>query len=142
MLSPATRGGLTRAALGGGLIAVLVALVAVACTQAPRPAVPVAELQTRAGELMKQSEAEVTRKSAGCVSCHTQTDSKTMHEARNVKLGCTDCHGGDAGATAPPGTGPGNADYEAAKKAGHVQPHDAHLFASPAHVQRAAAAWL
>ncbi len=142
MLSAATRGGLTRAALGGGSIAVFVALVAVACTQAPRPAVPVAELQTRAGELMKQSDAEVTRKSAGCVSCHTQTDSKTMHEARNVKLGCTDCHGGNAGATAPAGTASGNPDYEAAKKAGHVQPHDAHLFASSANPQRAAAAWL
>ena len=35
-------------------------------------------------------------KSRGCVSCHTQSDRKTMHASEAVVLGCTDCHGGDA----------------------------------------------
>jgi len=43
-----------------------------------------------------QSLAEVERKSAGCMSCHTETDSHTMHNNPAVRLGCTDCHGGDA----------------------------------------------
>src|SRR5688500_2185072 len=43
-----------------------------------------------------QSDDDVNAKSSGCQSCHTQTDSKSMHKAPSVKLGCTDCHGGDA----------------------------------------------
>ena len=43
-----------------------------------------------------QSMAEALQKSAGCQSCHTTTDSMTMHESPGVVLGCTDCHGGDA----------------------------------------------
>ncbi len=52
-------------------------------------------------------------KSAGCVSCHTASDRKTMHASEAVVLGCTDCHGGDAtvfgsnpiAATDPPAAG-------------------------------------
>ena len=42
-------------------------------------------------------------KSAGCVSCHTASDRKTMHASESVVLGCTDCHGGNAGVFAPAG---------------------------------------
>ena len=35
-------------------------------------------------------------KSAGCITCHTRTDSFTMHKTPGVILGCVDCHGGDA----------------------------------------------
>ena len=35
-------------------------------------------------------------KSAGCMSCHEETDAKSMHANPGVVLGCTDCHGGDA----------------------------------------------
>src|SRR3974377_1329306 len=45
---------------------------------------------------MKQTEAEAATKSAGCMSCHTTTDSLTMHTSPGVTLGCTDCHGGNA----------------------------------------------
>src|SRR5436190_11234291 len=34
-------------------------------------------------------------KSGGCVSCHTDSDQKTMHASSAVVLGCADCHGGD-----------------------------------------------
>ena len=44
MPSAAARSGLARHALGGGLIALLAALVVVACTQASKPGVPVADL--------------------------------------------------------------------------------------------------
>lgn len=43
-----------------------------------------------------QSIASADAKSDGCMSCHTSTDSKSMHESPGVILGCTDCHGGDA----------------------------------------------
>jgi hypothetical protein len=43
------------------------------------------------------------KKSSGCVSCHTQSDRKTMHANSAVVLGCTDCHGGDANIVAPAG---------------------------------------
>ena len=46
--------------------------------------------------LLKQSPAQVNQKSDGCVSCHTATDSPTMHTTGTVRLGCTDCHGGNA----------------------------------------------
>ena len=44
---------------------------------------------------MKQTAAEATAKSAGCMSCHTTTDSLTMHTSPGVTLGCADCHGGN-----------------------------------------------
>ena len=45
---------------------------------------------------LSQTQAEMDAKSNGCESCHTSTDQKTMHANPAVKLGCTDCHGGDA----------------------------------------------
>ena len=50
------------------------------------------------------TDAEVERDSVGCVSCHTDSDAKTMHVSQAVKLGCASCHGGDAGVIAPGGT--------------------------------------
>ena len=44
-----------------------------------------------------QSVEVANNKSEGCQSCHTSTDSASMHESTSVVLGCTDCHGGDAG---------------------------------------------
>lgn len=44
-----------------------------------------------------QSVESVRGKSAGCQSCHTANDSASMHQSPSVLLGCTDCHGGDAG---------------------------------------------
>lgn len=42
-----------------------------------------------------QTDLEVKRKSAGCIECHTNMDSHTMHASPNVVLGCTDCHTGN-----------------------------------------------
>ncbi|HSE12077.1 MAG TPA: hypothetical protein VLB69_05530, partial [Rudaea sp.] len=54
-------------------------------------------------------------KSAGCVSCHTASDRKTMHANEAVVLGCTDCHGGDAKVAVPPGETYASADAGGAK---------------------------
>jgi hypothetical protein len=42
----------------------------------------------------KQSDADVKAKSAGCVQCHQGVTDP--HDKTTVRLGCTDCHGGDA----------------------------------------------
>jgi len=77
-------------------------------------------------------------KSAGCVSCHTESDQKTMHNAPGVDLGCTDCHGGDASQFVPHNSASGGAsggengqglpkgkqsdDYIAVKELAHILP--------------------
>ena len=43
---------------------------------------------------MSQSEDDAERKSWGCKSCHTGVHD--MHALPTVRLGCTDCHGGNA----------------------------------------------
>jgi hypothetical protein len=98
-----------------GLLASLYATLAIATARADAPG------QTQPAPV-KQSAGEAQQKSAGCVSCHTATDSLTMHSSPGVVLGCTDCHGGNAAAFVPPGAQPGSAEYRRALDAAHVQP--------------------
>ena len=41
-----------------------------------------------------QSQADADKKSRGCLECHAGVE--PMHVSKNVVLGCTDCHGGNA----------------------------------------------
>jgi hypothetical protein len=68
-----------------------------------------------------QTQAEANAKSAGCGSCHSATDRRTMHTSSAVVLGCTDCHGGNAGIVAPK-VQPNHPAYRAAVRAAHVLP--------------------
>ncbi|MBI3780016.1 MAG: hypothetical protein HY278_02995, partial [candidate division NC10 bacterium] len=77
---------------------------------------------SREPDLSKQTKAEADRKSAGCITCHTKTDSPSMNMAQTVKLGCIDCHGGRVEVRLPGGVAKGSAAYEEAKKQAHVQP--------------------
>jgi hypothetical protein len=70
----------------------------------------------------KQTEAEAATKSAGCRSCHTTTDSLTMHTSPGVTLGCTDCHGGNAAVFRAAVALPGSSEYRRALDAAHVKP--------------------
>ncbi|HEY1191286.1 MAG TPA: hypothetical protein VGE74_26870 [Gemmata sp.] len=45
-------------------------------------------------ELMKQTAADAYAKSAGCMACHKGTGDP--HGKDTLRIGCTDCHGGDA----------------------------------------------
>jgi hypothetical protein len=45
---------------------------------------------------VEQTQQSADLKSFGCVSCHTETDAKSMHNSPSVVLGCTDCHGGNS----------------------------------------------
>jgi hypothetical protein len=51
-----------------------------------------------------QSWPDADSKSAGCISCHTEGDARTMHVSEAVVLGCTDCHGGNASVLKPAGS--------------------------------------
>ncbi len=51
----------------------------------------------RAQGFIGQSQEEVTKKSTGCLSCHHGIES--MHKNEAVKVGCVDCHGGNAEGT-------------------------------------------
>ena len=73
----------------------------------------------------EQGDAAVAAKSEGCYSCHTRTDQPSMHATPAVKLGCTDCHGGDS--TSPAAFGKPELGYKnpyniAAMKVAHPQP--------------------
>ncbi len=69
-----------------------------------------------------QSWVEADAKSEGCVSCHTDSDAKTMHMTPAVVLGCTDCHGGDASVVGSNDWGMNSVRYMDALKAAHVLP--------------------
>lgn len=69
-----------------------------------------------------QSPADVAEKSAGCMTCHTKTDSATMHISGAIPLGCTDCHGGDAGVFRDAAEAPGGHGYVSAMEKAHVLP--------------------
>jgi hypothetical protein len=70
----------------------------------------------------RQAAAEAQLKSAGCMSCHTTTDSLSMHSTPGVILGCADCHGGNAAAFLAPGTPKDSPEYRRVLDAAHVQP--------------------
>ena len=70
-----------------------------------------------------QTEDQVAAKSDGCYSCHLRTDAPSMHETPAVRLGCTDCHGGDATVRGNSDLPHDHPDYIAAREAAHD--HDA-----------------
>jgi len=70
-------------------------------------------------------------KSAGCVSCHTDSDRKTMHSSEAVVLGCADCHGGDATVRVEPGLKPTDKTYAALRDKAHVLPKYPHAWGWP-----------
>src|SRR5688572_21703726 len=88
----------------GGLIALLV-FVALLCRASAEPgagpalSVPRDRPLDAAHQLpprnwIDQTELEADRKSVGCIECHKGIE--PMHTSKNVVLGCTDCHGGNA----------------------------------------------
>lgn len=98
---------------------------------------PVPAPNVEAGDVSRQTQAEVERKNAGCVTCHTTTDAPTMHMATTVKLACVDCHGGRGEVVRPEGAPPGSAGYDVAKKQAHVQPRVPGLWRTSANPWRA-----
>lgn len=69
-----------------------------------------------------QTALEASAKSAGCITCHTDSDQKTMHEVSAVVLGCTDCHGGDPNIKIDAGLIEQTPEYTSLRDQAHVQP--------------------
>ncbi len=69
---------------------------------APRPPLPPESFPTPrellGADLSRQTDADALAKSRGCIVCHENTGD--MHAKTTVRLGCTDCHGGNAAADA------------------------------------------
>ncbi|PYQ48004.1 MAG: hypothetical protein DMF78_22260 [Acidobacteria bacterium] len=84
--------------------------------------------------LSSQTREQADAKSAGCVSCHVKTDQKTMHPSTSVRLGCTDCHGGNA--TVKVTGAAGSAEYREAQARAHVPPANRDLWRTSANPER------
>ncbi|TCM18111.1 LVIVD repeat-containing protein [Novosphingobium sp. PhB165] len=74
----------------------------------------------------RQSAADVLSKSAGCLTCHTDSDAPSMHASPAVQLGCVDCHGGNPAVRGRPELGFDHPDYVAARNKAHVLPRYPH----------------
>ena len=74
------------------------------------------------GETAAEQWAYVDKQNAGCVSCHTKSDHRTMHASPAVVLSCADCHGGNTKIVADRRWVRGSMDYVAAMKDAHVLP--------------------
>src|SRR5688572_25961545 len=69
-----------------------------------------------------QDWGEAETKSAGCQSCHTESDAHTMHRSPAVILGCTDCHGGNPQVQGNASLAHDDPAYVAARDSAHVLP--------------------
>jgi hypothetical protein len=92
--------------------------------------------------LTGQSQSDVQRKSAGCISCHSATDEPTMHPTKTVQLACSDCHGGDSSASVAVGLVSNSPEYNAVKEKAHVHPRNPAFRNRTAVPERAFTAWL
>jgi hypothetical protein len=69
-----------------------------------------------------QTQEMADAKSGGCKTCHLQSDLATMHANPAIKLGCTDCHGGNSNVSLGEGLQRASPQYQAAMDAAHVLP--------------------
>src|SRR5580704_13724113 len=116
-------------------------LLAVMAARIPAPALRAAD-EEAGPSLLGQSQEEADRKSAGCISCHTQTDEPTMHTTGTLRLGCTDCHGGNADARGASSAATTSPEYEQVKRHAHPQPRDPKLADRSANPERLYTQWL
>jgi hypothetical protein len=78
--------------------------------------------------LLFQTDDQAVRKSSGCTSAKCHVNAESMHQSASVRLGCTDCHGGNPDSVI--------------KSEAHVLPQNKTVFASSANPPRAYTAWL
>jgi hypothetical protein len=122
-----------------GLVAVLVAFAGIAGARASEGEHAVERKYVTAPSApASQSDEAVQSKSAGCLTCHTQTDASTMHLNPAVKLGCTDCHGGNSTVGLTSSVQRGSDAYTRAFESAHVLPRypEAWHYPSSANPQR------
>ena len=122
---PVAAAGRRRHRLAHALPVILLALIGAARAVAPdyddeRPV----ERQwiTAPSAPHSQAREQADAKSAGCLSCHAASDAASMHVSASVVLGCTDCHGGDAGVRWMGPGGRQDARYVETRDRAHVLP--------------------
>src|SRR5579863_7301104 len=93
-------------------------------------------------EPFRQTDEDVQRNSAGCMSCHGLTEAPSMHNTGTVHLGCSNCHGGDPSVMKPVGTKQQNASYIDAKWKAHPHPEIPSMWKSSANPVRPYSNWL
>ena len=87
---------------------------------------------------LQQTEADVLRKSTGCVTCHVNNDQPSMHANPAVKIGCVDCHGGDSEIALEQELDRDSAEYVSLMNKAHILPDypEAWNFPSSANPER------
>src|SRR5512141_3067544 len=100
--------------------AMLLASFALVCAHAAAPGQDPSS--RRALSLEENTPESVAARNTGCMSCHTQTDSLSMHPTNTVHIACVDCHGGNGEVQVAKGTAPSSKDYTDAKNQAHVLP--------------------
>ncbi len=94
----------------------------ISASEGEKPVVRDYALVTAPPAPAKQSVAEAAAKTDGCQSCHVKTEAPTMHLSPAVRLGCTDCHGGNAAIRGEPALPRNDPAYAAARDRAHVLP--------------------
>ena len=106
--------------------------------QATAAAEPVAAGTVRSAFYRTLADAE--NASSGCISCHTQTDSSSMHPTRTVNISCVDCHGGKGDVQKKGDIG--SAIYKQTTKEAHPKPTMPKMWKSSANPVRPGAEWM
>ncbi|HET9698435.1 MAG TPA: hypothetical protein VFP40_16300 [Terriglobales bacterium] len=92
--------------------------ITLAGAAAPRQQEP-----TRQALSLESNDPEtVAVRNTGCMSCHTQTDSASMHPTNTVHIACVDCHGGNGEIKVADGAKADSREYQDAKNKAHVLP--------------------
>src|SRR5262249_11778453 len=71
---------------------------------------------------LSQGAEDVAKKTESCLACPPTTDRLSMHQNPAVRLGCTDCHGGDPAVAVTKGLPKTDPRYVAARDKAHVLP--------------------
>lgn len=99
------------------------------------PATPAARTEPFARASSRYvSQEQADRASAGCLTCHVETDSHSMHETPSVYISCVDCHGGDPNVRRPDTvrtSRPYDHGYLVLLQRAHVQPRFPDAWADP-----------
>ena len=112
-----------------------------AASERPPGFAPQSSVEQNSGGLGDSLE-EAAQRSAGCVTCHNPMDSPSMHPTGTVRLGCTDCHGGNAQIALPAVVAAGSPQYQDITRQAHPRPRFADDARSSANPVRAYAKWL
>src|SRR4029077_19303518 len=92
--------------------------------------------------VLKQPQPDADHKSSGCLGCHAPLETPSMHPTGTVRLGCTDCHGGNTEVRIAAGTSSSSAQYREVKNRAHPQSGLRDTPESSANPERSYTRWL